>query len=49
MISGNPMRLDHGNVRIELDEQWRTRLTSRQLVTFQRVAGSLNKRLGYDP
>lgn len=45
-IVGNAMRLASSS-QIRLDEKWRERLSDTDLSTFDRVAGSLNRRLGY--
>ena len=46
-IIGNPMRLKSSG-EIRLDEKWRTDLTSEDFSAFERVAGRLNRRYGYD-
>jgi hypothetical protein len=46
-IVGNAMRL-RPDAKIELNEKWRTELGKADLATFERVAGGLNRRLGYD-
>lgn len=46
-IIGNGMRLD-GSSRIELDERWRSVLSSSEIGVFNHVAGELNNRLGYN-
>jgi hypothetical protein len=45
-ILGNPMRL-RSTGQIVLDEKWRAELTEDSLACFDRVAGKLNRRLGY--
>ena len=45
-VIGNGMRLDKTS-RIELDDRWKTALSARELAEFDRVAGDLNRRLGY--
>ena len=45
-IVGNGMRLDT-TTEIQLDERWRTALSSSDLADFDAVAGSLRRRLGY--
>ena len=45
-ILGNQMRLKGG--RIGLNEEWRSVLSSEHLGAFDRVAGDLNRRHGYD-
>ena len=45
-IIGNGMRLDwDGSVR--LDERWKDALTSKDLAIFDKIAGSMNRKLGY--
>ena len=46
-IGGNPMRFRKNEVEIRLDDRWRTNLTERDLVMFERIAGAVNRRLGY--
>jgi hypothetical protein len=45
-VIGNGMRLD-GSPPVRLDERWKESLTPRALRTFDAVAGSLNRSLGY--
>jgi hypothetical protein len=45
VLGNNKMRLTASEVR--LDEKWRRTLTPDDLETFDRVAGSLNRQLGY--
>jgi hypothetical protein len=45
-VIGNGMRLDSTR-EVRLDDRWRTVLESKALGTFDRVAGDLNRRLGY--
>jgi Sulfotransferase family len=45
-VIGNGMRLDTDN-RVELDDRWRNALVATELSTFNRVAGDLNSRYGY--
>ena len=45
-VLGNGMRLDGGS-EIVLDERWRRVKTSGELLVFDRVAGKVNRRLGY--
>jgi hypothetical protein len=45
-VVGNGMRLDSTR-DVKLDERWRTALSPADLATFDAVAGSLNRRLGY--
>lgn len=46
-VVGNGMRLDDSS-EIRLDDRWRTHLTSADLREFDRVAGKLNRSLGYN-
>lgn len=46
-VVGNGMRLDWDGT-VTLDERWRHALDAASLATFDRIAGSLNRRLGYD-
>ena len=46
-VIGNGMRLDSSSV-IELDERWRSELSTEQLAEFDRVAGDTNRKLGYE-
>ncbi len=46
-VIGNYMRLKTtGEVR--LDERWKTELTAEQLACFERVAGDMNRKYGYE-
>lgn len=45
-VVGNGMRLDSTS-EIQLDEQWKSVLTDRDLRVFDSVAGRLNRRYGY--
>ena len=45
-VVGNGMRLDSSS-EIRLDERWKTHLSVEDLKTFDRVAGSLNRKYGY--
>ena len=45
-IVGNAMRLASSS-QIRVDQKWRDALTPADIETFERVAGSLNRRLGY--
>ncbi|HVM15669.1 MAG TPA: sulfotransferase [Egibacteraceae bacterium] len=47
MVGGNPMRFRHQEAEIRLDERWKGELTADDLSTFERIAGRLNRRLGY--
>lgn len=46
-VVGNGMRLD-GSSEVVLDDRWRSVLSERELEEFDRVAGTLNRSLGYD-
>jgi hypothetical protein len=46
-VIGNGMRLDRTEA-IQLDERWREHLSAEELETFNRVAGDLNRRYGYN-
>jgi len=45
-VIGNYMRLSSAD-QIVLDEKWKTRLTADDLADFDRIAGELNRRYGY--
>jgi hypothetical protein len=45
-VIGNGMRLD-ATGEIHLDERWRSVLTPTDLRRFEAVAGTINRRLGY--
>ena len=46
-VVGNGMRLDWDG-SVTLDDRWRGALDASSLATFEKVAGPLNRRLGYD-
>lgn len=46
-IGGNPMLFRREEREIRLDETWRTELTPHDLATFERLAGRMNRSLGY--
>lgn len=46
-LGGNPMRLRRNESSIRLDERWRTQLSNEDLRWFERIAGSMNRALGY--
>jgi hypothetical protein len=48
LIGGSPSRLDQGRREITLDSSWRKHLTPEQLQVFERLAGPLNRQLGYN-
>jgi hypothetical protein len=48
-ISGSPHRFDHTEDRIRLDERWKYSLAPKDLAEFDRIAGILNRLLGYAP
>lgn len=45
-VIGNGMRLDSSS-EIRLDDRWREVFTARDLAEFDRVAGAMNRKLGY--
>ena len=45
-ILGNPMRT-RDEIRIKLDERWRTEVSANEHKAFEKYAGSLNRALGY--
>lgn len=45
-VNGNAMKMTSTSA-LRLDEAWRTRLGSEDLAYFERLAGDLNRRLGY--
>jgi hypothetical protein len=46
-VLGNEMRLN-STAEIRLDERWRRQLSAEDLETFNRVAGGMNVKLGYE-
>jgi len=48
-IGGNPMRFRQQEAQIHLDERWRRELSNEDLKEFERVAGRLNRKLGFAP
>jgi hypothetical protein len=46
-IGGNPMRFRRGESAIKLDDRWRREMSAGDLATFERMAGAVNRRLGY--
>lgn len=46
-LLGNSMRL-RNSARLRQDERWRSELSEEDLETFERIAGDLNRRFGYD-
>lgn len=46
-VGGNPMRFRRSDHRIVIDEAWKTDLTAEDAHSFDDVAGSVNRRLGY--
>ena len=46
-IGGNDAKLT-GYGAVRLDERWKTSLSAAQLALFERIAGPLNRRYGYD-
>lgn len=45
-VVGNQMRLGN-STSIQLDEKWRTALSPQDIGTFERMAGTINRELGY--
>ena len=46
-VIGNGMRLDK-TAKVALDERWKTVLDKEDLNTFDRIAGEMNHRYGYE-
>lgn len=46
-IGGNPMRFRTTETTIHLDEKWKKELNNNELVIFNKIAGNVNKKLGY--
>lgn len=46
-VLGNGMRLDTTS-QISLDERWKAVLTEAELLSFDRIAGKMNRRCGYE-
>lgn len=46
-VGGNPMRYKERSSVIQLDTRWRNELSTKDLKIFERRAGWLNRRLGY--
>lgn len=46
-VGGNPMRFRKTERSVTLDERWRDELGAEDLATFERIAGRLNRSLGY--
>ena len=46
-VLGNGMRLDTTS-EVRLDDRWRSVLTPEDLAAFDRIAGGLNRRYGYE-
>lgn len=47
ILNGNDMRLS-GVQTISLDESWRRELDGDELAYFEKVAGKMNRRFGYE-
>lgn len=47
-LGGNPMRWRRDETEIVLNDRWRDEISCSQLNTFERIAGNLNRMLGYD-
>ncbi len=46
-VFGNSMRLE-SQQEVRLDDRWKTELNRDDLSTFERVAGTINRKLGYE-
>jgi hypothetical protein len=46
-LGGSPRFQGKNPTKIELDERWRSEMPERALFTFERIAGRVNRRLGY--
>lgn len=46
-VIGNGMRMDSGS-EIRLDDRWKAHLSAEELRTFDKVAGGLNRKYGYN-
>ena len=46
-LGGSPRFKGGGSGAIELDERWRTEMPKGDLATFEKIAGAMNRRLGY--
>jgi hypothetical protein len=46
-LGGNPMRFRKTETEIRTDERWKQQLTADDLAEFDRIAGPLNRSLGY--
>lgn len=47
-LGGSPSFEGKSEFTVRLDDRWRTEMTSKHLETFDRIAGPLNRKLGYD-
>ena len=45
-VIGNSMRLE-STTEVQLDEEWKVRLSNEQLACFDHIAGWLNRKYGY--
>lgn len=46
-LGGSPRFKGSGSGAIKLDERWRTEMPKEDLATFEKIAGRMNRRLGY--
>ncbi len=46
-VFGNPMRFDKKSNKIFLDEIWKNQMSQKDLKNFEKIAGWMNKKLGY--
>ncbi len=46
-LGGNPMRFRRQQHEIRRDDRWRSELSEDDLRTFEKIAGTLNRKLGY--
>ena len=47
MVSGNPMRFRKDELEIKSDEKWKSELSAEQLSDFEKHAGKMNSKFGY--
>jgi len=47
-IGGNPMRFRKTELRVRLDEKWKSELSNVDLNTFDNICGDLNRSFGYE-
>jgi hypothetical protein len=46
-IGGNPMRYRRAETAIKYNDDWKSNITNNELEVFERLAGKLNRKLGY--